>query len=136
MKKYCYVVAILLFSSMLLTGCKITKAGTEKIRDLEYTVVDEEDIPDLLKEEIEQKKAEDFKLSYLEEGALYIARGFGMQETGGYSIQMQELYLADNAIYFKADLIGPEDRSGVSKAVSYPYIVIKTERRGENVIFD
>ena len=59
-----------------------------------------------------------------------------MQETGGYSIQMRELYLADNAIYFDADLIGPENGQDVEKTVSYPYIVIKTERLEENVVFE
>lgn len=136
MKKHIYIFILLLLPALLLSGCGITKAGTEKIRDLEYTVLDESEIPDLLKEEIEQKKADDFKLSYREDEDLYIVRGFGMQETGGYSIQMQELYLADNAIYFKANLIGPENSRDVEKAVSYPYIVVKTARYEENVIFE
>ena len=59
-----------------------------------------------------------------------------MQETGGYSIQMQELYLAENAIYFAADLIGPENGQDVEKTVSYPYIAVKTERLEENVVFE
>ena len=68
--------------------------------------------------------------------SLYIVRGFGMQETGGYSIQVQNLYLAQNAIYFEADLIGPENGAEAEKAVSYPYIVVKTERLEENVVFE
>lgn len=126
----------LMFCVLLIGGCSLKKAGTEKIRDLEYTVLEDSEVPELLMEEIEQKKADDFKLSYREDDYLYIVRGFGMQETGGYSIQMQELYLADNAIYFDADLIGPESGQEVEKAVSYPYIVIKTERLEENVVFE
>lgn len=136
MRKKINFLLVLLLCAAFFCGCTLKKAGTEKIRDLEYTVLEESEIPDLLKEEIEQKKADDFKLSYREDDYLYIVRGFGMQETGGYSIQMQELYLADNAIYFAADLIGPESSEDVEKAVSYPYIVIKTERLEENVVYE
>lgn len=136
MKKKICIFLVLLMCLLQISGCSWEKAGTEKIRDLEYTVLEESEIPEILQEEIEQKKTDDFKLSYCEDDYLYIVRGFGMQETGGYSIQMQELYLADNAIYFDADLIGPENGEDVEKAVSYPYIVIKTERLDENVVFE
>lgn len=121
---------------LLLGGCTYQKAGTEKIRDLDYTVLDESEVPEILQEQIEEKKAEDFKMSYCEDDALYIVRGFGMQETGGYSIQVQEVYLAENAIYFDADLIGPESEEKTEKTVSYPYIVVKLERMDENVVFE
>lgn len=142
-KKWNYKRMVVLFHIFLLclvmtgqTGCGLKKTGTEKIRDLDYTVVGEQEVPDELKSKIEERKAGDFKMTYLLDDALYIIRGFGMQETGGYSIQMQELYLAENAIYFEADLIGPEHGNEVEKSVSYPYIVIKTERLEENVVFE
>lgn len=127
---------LLMFCAVLLCGCGVKKSGTEKVRDLEFTVLEEEEIPDKLKEAIEEKKADDFKMSYILDDYLYIVRGFGMQETGGYSIQVQELYLADNAIYFEADLIGPESGEVKEKAVSYPFVVVKTERLEENVVFE
>lgn len=136
MRKKIYFLVVLLLGILVIGGCTIKKADTEKIRDLEYTVLDETEIPETLLGEIEKKKSEDFKMSYCEDDGLYIVRGFGMQETGGYSIQMQELYLADNAIYFDADLIGPESGQDVEKTVSYPYIVVKTERLEENVVFE
>ena len=104
-------------------GCGWKKTGVEKLRGE-------------LKTEIEARKAEDFKMTYLLDDALYIVHGFGMQETGGYSIQVQALYLAENAIYFETDLIGPENGAKVEKCVSYPYIVVKTERLTENVVFE
>ena len=135
MRKKCstFILILVLF---LLSGCSLKKAGTEKIRDLEYTVLEETELPDALRDAIEEKKTEDFKMSFCEDDALYIVRGFGMQETGGYSIQVKELYLADNAIYFDADLIGPESGENVEKTVSYPYIVVKLERMDENVVFE
>ncbi|MCD8150082.1 MAG: protease complex subunit PrcB family protein [Clostridiales bacterium] len=127
---------IVILAAFSFCGCTLKKAGTEKVRDLEYTVLAESEIPETLAEEIEENKTDDLKMTYREDDYLYIVRGFGMQETGGYSIQMRELYLADNAIYFKAELIGPESGEEVEKAVSYPYLVIKTERLEENVIFE
>lgn len=121
---------------LFFTGCGVKKAGSEKVRDMEFTVLEEQEIPEKLMEQIQEKKADDFKMTYILDDYLYIARGFGMQETGGYSIQVQELYLADNAIYFEADLIGPQNSEEKEKAVSYPFIVVKTERLEENVVFE
>ncbi|MCD8231929.1 MAG: protease complex subunit PrcB family protein [Clostridiales bacterium] len=136
MRKLLRIVPVMVLAAFLLGGCSMKKAGTEKVRDLEYTVLSESEIPETLLNEIEENKADDLKMTYREGDYLYIIRGYGMQETGGYSIQMRELYLAENAIYFDAELIGPENGTDVEKAVSYPYIVIKTERLEENVIFE
>lgn len=122
---------LLLFS---LVSCGFEKNNTTKIRDLEYTVLETEEIPAEFLEEIEEQKAGEFKMTYTYDGYLYIARGYGMQETGGYSIQMQELYLTENAIYFESQLLGPTKEEAIG-AVSYPYIVIKTEAMDRNVVF-
>ncbi|WP_294786754.1 protease complex subunit PrcB family protein [uncultured Eubacterium sp.] len=117
-------------------GCGVQKTGTEKIRDVDYTVVTEQEMPPELQTEIENRKAEDFKMTYMLDDALYIVRGFGMQETGGYSIEVRNLYLAENALYFETDLIGPDNGVQAEKTVSYPYIAVKTERLEENVVFE
>ncbi len=134
-KKLCFF-SIFVLTILLLCGCSLKTAGTEKIRDLEYTVLAEAEIPESLLQEIEEEKTDDLKLTWRDGDDLYIVRGFGMQETGGYSIQMKEFYLTDNAVCFKAELIGPENSEDAEKVVSYPYIVIKTERLEENVIFE
>lgn len=121
---------------ILAAGCGLKKSGREKLRDMDFTVLKEEEIPEKLMEKIQEKKEDDFKMSYMVEDDLYIVRGFGMQETGGYSIRVQELYLAENAVYFDADLIGPKSADVQEKAVSYPFIVVKTERIEENVVFE
>ena len=46
-------------------GCGWKKTGVEKLRDLDYTVVGEAELPEELKTEIEARKAEDFKMTYL-----------------------------------------------------------------------
>lgn len=118
------------------TGCAIEKNNRTKVRDLDYHVVTEEELPEELKIQIEEKKAADFKLTYETPEHLYIVRGYGEQETGGYSIQVVELYLSSNAVFFKTMLIGPRKGENVAKSPSYPYIVIQTEKVDKNVVFE
>jgi hypothetical protein len=85
---------------------------------------------------IEEKKELPFKFTYQDGGYLYICIGYGKQESGGYSISMDDLYLTENAIYVRTTLIGPS-ADVVSEGVqSYPYIVIKTEYLDYSVVFD
>ena len=74
--------------------------------------------------------------TYKDSEFLYIVRGYGEQETGGYSICIRDLYLTSNAIIFDTELIGPRKGETISKSPSYPYIVVKVELRDENVVFE
>ena len=47
----------------VLVGCGKTR-DTAKIRDLEFTVIDQERIPEELKAIIEEKKVQPFKMTY------------------------------------------------------------------------
>ena len=118
------------------TGCAIEKTNRTKVRDMEYHVVSEEEIPEELKTQIEAKKTADFKLTYETPEYLYIIRGYGEQMTGGYSIQVEELYLSSNAVFFKTTLLGPRKGENAAKSPSYPYIVIQTENVDKNVVFE
>lgn len=112
------------------------KSGdSAKVRDLEFTVMDQERIPEELKAIIEEKKIQPFKLTYSDDENLYIVVGYGPQETGGYSIQVKELYLTDNSIVFDTELLGPEKGENAAKETSYPVIVIQTELLENPVIF-
>ena len=119
----------------MLTGCNKQGEKEEELKQLEFTVVPNEDIPKEFLENIEKEKEQEFKLSFTSEGWLYIARGYGKQNSGGYSITVKELSLADNAVYFASELIGPSPEEAVNKLATYPYIVIKTEDTGNNVVF-
>lgn len=120
----------------VLTGCVATKTNKDKIKDLEYTVVEDEDLPEELKTEIEEKKEAQFKLTYKNDEYLYIAEGYGEQETGGYSIQVRKLYLTSNAIFFDTEIFGPQKGEKITQSPSYPYIVLKVELRAEPVVFE
>ena len=131
-----YIGMIIMIGSHLLLGCSIEKTNRTKIRDMEYHVMAEEEIPEELKTQIEEKKAADFKLTYETPEHLYIVRGYGGQETGGYSIQVKELYLSSNAVFFSTELIGPRKGENITKSPSFPYIVIQTEKMEEIVVFE
>lgn len=120
----------------VVSGCGIEKTDGNKIRDLEYEIQEEDQLPEELKAKIEEKKAADFKLVYESDDSLYVVRGYGEQETGGYSIQIQEFYLTGNAVVFQSKLLGPSKDEVKNAAPSYPYVVIKTENVDKNVIFE
>ena len=134
MKKWICMLLVLTLAA-LCSGCSFSKDEKDKVKDLDFTVVEDVQVPDELKELIEQKKAKDFKLTYSNDEALYIVVGYGEQATGGYSIQVKELYLTDNSIVLDTELIGPEKGEPTGTEKSYPYIVIKTELREEPVVF-
>lgn len=129
------ILLVLSFMGILLCGCSVEQTSGTKISDLDYTIVEEADLPEDLLDMIEEKKASDFKMTYELDDALYIAHGYGEQVTGGYSICVKECYLTSNAILFDTELIGPRKGENVNKSPSYPYIVIRTEKRDETVIF-
>ena len=61
--------------------------------------------------------------------------GYGEQMTGGYSIEVRELYLTENAIVIDTELKGPQKGEEVGVEKSYPYIVVRTEYLENPVIF-
>ncbi len=127
------IMAVLAF--MLLGGCN-TEDEDVKIKDLDFTVLKESEIPKDILELIEQKKAEEFKVTKTSSPYTYIIVGYGKQKTGGYSIQVEELYLGKKAIYVDTELVGPAKDETVRKEASYPYIVIKLEEHEEPIVFE
>ncbi len=107
----------------------------DKVRDLEFTVVDEVDLPEEILEYVDGKKTQPIKSTFTTGEYLFIIIGYGEQNTSGYSIAVNELYLGKNAIYVDTSLIGPSKDEMVNETVTYPYIVIKTEKREEPVVF-
>lgn len=120
---------------MLAAGCSAETLSTRKLRDIDFTVVDEDDIPEPLEEMIDEREDKPFKLTYADNGELYIAVGYGEQPTTGYSIQVKELYESENAIYIHTNLIGPAKDEKIIERETKALIVIKTEFIDKNVVF-
>lgn len=136
MKLFWKTVLIVLVFIFTLTGCTMEEESNEKLRDLEFTIVEESDIPEELLQIIDEKKSGEFKITYTDNENLYICVGYGEQKTGGYSIAVNELYLTSNAIYIDTNLIGPSKDENISEALSYPYVVVKTEYMDKSVVFE
>jgi len=127
---------MIITTTVAMVGCKKEDDEIKKIRDLDFTVVEDADLPGELKDLIDEKKAEPFKLSYSNKDNLYIAVGYGKQNTGGYSITVDKLYLTKNAIYIDTNLIGPSSDDVVSQNATYPYVVVKLEYIDKRVVFE
>lgn len=117
-------------------ACGQKQNPLEKIRDLEYTVIAEDNIPQELLAKIEERKENTFKLTFEDQGFLYICVGYGTQQTGGYSITVNDLYETSNAIYIDTNLIGPSPEEKSKQVASYPYVVVKMEFLEKPVVFE
>jgi len=131
MRKWCLV----FLAIWLLTGCNVEIQDEKKIQDLEFTVLASEKIPEELRNVLEEKKAAPFKVTYEDEGYLYICIGYGEQETSGYSIVVEDLYLTSNAIYVDTELLGPGSGEETAATTTCPYIVLKLEAMDKSVVF-
>ncbi len=137
------IIGLVLLLGTGLIGCKVTAdQEIEKIRDMDFTVLAEEEIPEEVRRMIEERKETEFKLTFQDGSALYICVGYGQQEQGGYSIAVNDLYETENAIYADTNLIGPDaDREELyrdpeKESPSFPYLVLKTEYIHKVVVFD
>ena len=108
----------------------------KKNKDLEFTVIAEDKLPEELLTMIEEKKEKSFKMTFQDKGYIYICIGYGQQETAGYSISVNALYETSNAVYIDTNLIGPGPEEKGKNAPTYPYVVVKTENVEKPVVFD
>lgn len=114
-------------------GCGMPKE--RKIRDLEAVIVSEEALPKELKEIIDSKKEKPFRFTYSDQKNLYVCIGYGMQETGGYSVVLDELYLTETSVRVSTTLLGPDAAGKAIKKAACPYLVIRTEAVEQPVVF-
>ncbi len=127
---------IISLSLMLLTACNVKNIDTEKIRDLDYVILEEEHIPEEVYEQIVNDMDEFCRKAYVCSGVLYIVVCYGAQPTAGYSIQVDYLYESSNAILVETTLKGPAGMDKVEQVITYPYIVLKVENIDKTVVFN
>ncbi len=116
-------------------GCKIENSGDKKVQDLDFTVLKEREVPPDILSMIDEKKQEAFQFTKTSGPYTYLVVGYGKQNTSGYSIQVEDVYLGENAIYVKTALLGPKKDEAVSEVETFPYVVVKIEARDETVVF-
>ena len=92
------------------------------------------DLPLEALEFIEQKKEKELQMTYRVGDDLYLMKVYGVQMTGGYSIQVEEMSESENAVFCRTRLLGPskEDQGGEP---SCPCIVLKIKNTTKPVEF-
>lgn len=119
----------------ILAGCGFFTTSEERVSEVEYTVVEERDLPEELKRIIDTKKDKELRMTYATKEYTYIVAGYGEQSTNGYSICVDDLYASENAIVVKLSLLGPGKNENITEVKTTPYIVMKVERTQYPVIF-
>lgn len=129
------MLVFLLAVIMYLTGCRLVSDDGKRISEIDYTVVENQDVPQELMKLIKDKKQNTLRLTYTTKEYTYLVAGYGTQPTSGYSIKVNDIYMGEKAIYADVSLIGPAQDESVNEIPTTPYVVIKIEKREEPVIF-
>lgn len=134
--KACILLLMLSAVGFIFWACE-KESKPEKTGEIEYAVVPQEDVPKELLDLIEERKETEFRLSFSEGEDLYLVVGYGQQETGGYSIRILDLYLAEDVIYLDTELQGPlpEETTSVQDDTAAPWIVIKMQKMDKTIYF-
>ena len=133
MRKHMFLNITVVVALMLaISFCMACSGGqADNHEKIDYTVVENEDLPIELKKLIDNKKQSTLRLTYTTKDYTYIVAGYGTKETSGYSIRVDDVYVSGNAV----KLIGPAEGEQVNEVSTTPYIVLKYEKRDESVVF-
>lgn len=121
----------------MLTGCRIVDVSEGEAKEVEYTVLGSDEIPEEVEKVLEEQGQEPFALAYESGGFLYLMKGYGRQNSGGYSIRVDSLYATGEVIHLQTTLEGPATREEQKGDSSCPFIVLKLEaRKNASVVFE
>lgn len=119
-------------AAVLICGCKKVEK-TEEYVEIGYQILEDDEIPEKMREKIEQQKREPFQITFEEEGVLYIGQGYGEKSMKGYEIMIDRCNISEHFVYFHTTLYGPK-KAG-EKEKTYPYIVVGIECVSKHVVF-
>lgn len=118
------------------TGCTVFEIQEEKLQDIEYTIVKEENQPEEVQLLVEDNQDKEMKMSYTDQGVAYIIIGYGAQETSGYSVEVLEVYETENTVQIDTNLMGPLSSENVVEVETYPYIVICIAENEKPIVYE
>ncbi len=130
--------AVVLLLLMMVISCgekQKPKRTYESMQDAVYEIVSGSDVPHKVNEKIFKERDKGFGFSYRDNEGMYIAFGFGRQNTGGFSIQLAAVKENEDEILIEAKLIAPAPEEVVSTSPSYPYMILKMDNTEKNVEF-
>ena len=76
------LLGVILWSLLLISGCNFIRIEEEPRKPLEYSIVKNEEIPAELAALIQEKKKNEFQLTYQCEKDLFLVKGYGEQMSG------------------------------------------------------
>ena len=137
-QKRLYPAMLFVFVSVvfLLTGCVTKTEPGKKIRELEYTLLDEESIPKELKEKMTALKGEAYGLRFTDKGEIYVVKGYGSVPTTGYTAEVDGVYETEGGILFETTLKGPKKGAEIKQVSTAPYVAVKLEVIEKEVFFE
>lgn len=135
LKKIAGIAVLICWMTLLLAGCRFIRIEEGERTPLEYSIAKQEEIPSEAAELMDQKKKQEFQMTYQVEDTLYLMKGYGQQMTGGYSIFVEEVSESENGVFCKTRLIGPSDGAQGGEP-SYPCIVLKIKNTEKPVQFE
>ena len=54
----------------------------------------------------------------------------------GYSVEVEELYETQDAVYIETNLLGPEKGEETKDRTTFPYVVVQLEYIEKDILFD
>lgn len=123
-------------AALLSSGCSARRADREKTGELEYETVDGPELPETLRQKIEKEKDEPFLLAYGDGRRLYIALGYGEQESGGYSVRIEEVYETEDAVCIRTCLTGPDEGEEVLREADYPWAALEADYTEKRILWE
>ena len=136
MRKQLAFWGMITFLALSIVGCGMMQKKNAEGTDVDYTVVKKADYPQEITEFIELKRQEKFQVSFQCQDSLYLVKGYGIQSTGGHSIQVEYIKETDDELHIKTKLIGPDASEQHLDVMSCPIVVVKMESRDKKIIFD
>ena len=134
--RQCLILITVVCASFFLGGCILRIEEQPKLRDLEYTIIEKEQIPQEMVAQLKQLKEKPFQFIYSDQGKTYLAEEYGVCPTTGYSIEVNELYETENAVHFQTSLMGPSAGEETKEITTFPYIVVEIQGTEKEVVFD
>lgn len=135
MKKNIIIILFMVMIGCLLCACENSDDKEKKLGELEFEILTDENIPNEVKDIINERQKSEFMTTYTDGKDLYIIIGYGKQATGGYSIRVDELYETKNNIYIGTTFMGPDKNETVTQVETYPTIVVRLKYIDKSVVF-
>ena len=117
-----FALAFCLLLSLEAGGCVRQEKKNSEQHELEIKVVTEEAIPEELMSLIEKNKKTPFRLTFADQGKLYLAE--------------DRLCETQETVYIHTGLLGPEKGEEKKEIATYPYVVVELEETEKNIRFE